>query len=91
VAAALLLAAGVPHKVLAAGTASGVLAQGTPVDRSVPSRQHRVPGAGRGSIPAAVLAAALRFKALPVAARHAWLVRNLGALRAGRIVLVQLP
>jgi hypothetical protein len=91
VAAALLLAAGVPHKALAAGTASGVVAQGTPVNRSVPSRHHRLPGAGRGSIPAAVLAAALRFKALPVAARHAWLVRNLGALRAGRIALARLP
>jgi hypothetical protein len=91
VAAALLLAAGAPDKVLAAGTVSGVQAQGTPVDRSVPSRGRRVPGAGRGSIPAPVFAAALRFKALPASARHAWLVRNLAALRAGRIALAQLP
>ena len=36
-------------------------------------------------------AAARRFAALPASARHAWLVRHLGALRAGRITLAQLP
>jgi hypothetical protein len=36
-------------------------------------------------------AAAQRFAALPTAVRHAWLVRHLAALRAGRITLAQLP
>jgi hypothetical protein len=36
-------------------------------------------------------AAAQRFAALPAAARHAWLVRHLTALRAGQITLAQLP
>jgi hypothetical protein len=36
-------------------------------------------------------AASERFAALPEAARHAWLVRNLAALRAGRITPEQLP
>ena len=91
VAAALLLAARVPYRVLSPGTVSGVLTQGTPLRRSVPSRGHRVAGAGGGTIPASVFAAALRFKALPAAARRAWLERNLGALRAGRIPLARLP
>jgi hypothetical protein len=39
--------------------------------------------------PAAV--AAQRFAALPAAERHAWLVRDLAALRAGHITLAQLP
>jgi hypothetical protein len=36
-------------------------------------------------------AAAKRFAALPAAARHAWLVGHLTALRAGRITLSELP
>ena len=36
-------------------------------------------------------AAAKRFAALPAAARHAWLVDHLAALRAGRITLSELP
>jgi len=36
-------------------------------------------------------AAAQRFAALPAAARHAWLVAHLTALRAGRITLRELP
>jgi hypothetical protein len=36
-------------------------------------------------------AAAKRFAALPAAARHAWLVAHLTALRAGRITLSELP
>jgi hypothetical protein len=36
-------------------------------------------------------AAADRFAALPAATRHAWLVANLAALKAGRITLAQLP
>jgi hypothetical protein len=35
--------------------------------------------------------AAKRFAALPAAARHAWLVAHLTALRAGRITLSELP
>jgi hypothetical protein len=38
-----------------------------------------------------VQSAARRFAALPAPARHAWLVRHLAALRAGRITLAQLP
>ncbi len=37
------------------------------------------------------LAASNRFAALPAAARHAWLVTHLAALRAGRITLSELP
>ena len=36
-------------------------------------------------------AAAQRFAALPAAARHAWLVEHLAALRAGQLTLEQLP
>jgi hypothetical protein len=39
----------------------------------------------------AVAAAARRFGALPAAARHSWLAAHLGALRAGRVSLGQLP
>ena len=38
-----------------------------------------------------VYAAATRFAALPAAARHAWLLAHLAALRAGQITLGQLP
>ncbi len=36
-------------------------------------------------------AAARRFAALPAAAKHAWLVEHLTALRAGRVSLAELP
>jgi hypothetical protein len=36
-------------------------------------------------------AAAQRFAALPPAARHAWLVEHVAALRSGQITLAQLP
>ena len=39
----------------------------------------------------AAYSAARRFAALPASARHAWLVTNLAALRAGHISLAQLP
>ena len=42
-------------------------------------------------LPAPVRSAARRFAALPSPARHAWLVRHLAALRAGRITLAHLP
>jgi hypothetical protein len=38
-----------------------------------------------------VTAAAARFAALPASTRHAWLVRNLTALKAGAITVAQLP
>jgi hypothetical protein len=66
------------------------------------SHPRRTPSAGRErdvlSPPASGLApgspayaAAQRFAALAPSARHAWLVRHLTALRAGRITLAQLP
>jgi hypothetical protein len=41
--------------------------------------------------PAQVVSAAARFAALPAATRHAWLVANLTALRAGQTTLAQVP
>ena len=35
--------------------------------------------------------AAAKFAALPAATRHAWLVANLAALKAGPITVAQLP
>jgi hypothetical protein len=57
--------------------------------RSAPTRQQ--PSGAIVPLPAPVQAAALRFAALPAPDRHAWLVRHLAALRAGRIILAQLP
>ena len=57
--------------------------------RSAPSRQR--PNGAIVPLPAPVQAAARRFAALPAPARHAWLVRHLATLRAGRITLAQLP
>jgi hypothetical protein len=48
----------------------------------------RVPPLAPGSL---ADAAAKRFAALPAAARHAWLVDHLTALRAGQITLGELP
>ncbi len=50
-----------------------------------------VPQPAAAPLPAPVSAAAQRFAALPPAVRHAWLVRHLAALRAGRITVGQLP
>jgi len=41
--------------------------------------------------PSEVTAAAAKFAALPAATRHAWLVANLAALRAGTITVAQVP
>jgi hypothetical protein len=49
------------------------------------------PGGGAPSITLQVRAAAQRFAALPAAARHAWLMTHLIALRAGRISLSEIP
>jgi hypothetical protein len=57
--------------------------------RSAPSRQR--PNGAIVPLPVPVQAAARRFAALPAPARHAWLVRHLAALRAGRITLARLP
>jgi hypothetical protein len=57
--------------------------------RSAPTRQR--PNGVIMPLPVPVQAAARRFAALPAPTRHAWLVRHLAALRAGRITLVQLP
>jgi hypothetical protein len=38
-----------------------------------------------------IRAKAVRFAALSTAARHAWLVKHLPALRTGRLTLAQLP
>jgi hypothetical protein len=76
--AALMIAAGLP----AQGQPPGTLPTG-----------NRVPGPSPlGVAPGSpAYAAAQRFAALPVSARHAWLVQHLAALRAGRITLAQLP
>ncbi len=57
--------------------------------RSAPSRQR--PSGVIVPLPVPLQAAARRFATLPATARHAWLVRHLAALRAGRITLAQLP
>jgi hypothetical protein len=50
------------------------------------------PGPQAGSPSSASrLAATERFAALPAAARHAWLVTHLAALRAGRVTLSEIP
>jgi hypothetical protein len=66
--------------------------------RALGSRPYPVGGPGNG--PAAqqfqqqqneVTKAAAKFAALPAATRHAWLVANLPALKAGTITVAQLP
>jgi hypothetical protein len=66
--------------------------------RVLGSQPYPVGGPGNG--PAAqqfqqqqneVTQAAAKFAALPAATRHAWLVANLAALRAGKITVAQLP
>ena len=52
----------------------------------------QVPGLLSGPVPGSPgYAAAQRFAAQPAAARHAWLVRHLAALRAGHVTMAQLP
>ena len=52
----------------------------------------RVPaGPGVRQAGSGVSAAARRFAALPAGARRAWLAAHLGALRAGRITLAEIP
>jgi hypothetical protein len=49
------------------------------------------PGSGSGAPAAPITAAAARFAALPAGTRHAWLVANLAALKAGHLTLAQVP
>jgi hypothetical protein len=64
---------------------AGALASQAGLSRADQPRQQGPP------LSAATQAAAQRFAALPAAARHAWLVQHLAALRAGRVTLAQLP
>ena len=57
--------------------------------RSAPTRQR--PSGTIVPLAVPVQAAARRFAGLSASARHAWLVRYLTALRAGRITLARLP
>ncbi len=76
-------------------TAALEMAAGLPLHRSppgIPPAAGSQPGTPPEVTPgSAAYAAAQRFAALPASARHAWLVRHLTALRAGRITLAQLP
>jgi hypothetical protein len=47
--------------------------------------------AGPGPLAGPISSAALRFAALPSAARHSWLAAHLPALRSGQLTLAQLP
>ncbi|HYS32412.1 MAG TPA: hypothetical protein VEM58_09135, partial [Streptosporangiaceae bacterium] len=76
-------------------TAALEMAAGLPLHRSppgIPPAAGSQPGTPPEVTPGSpAYAAAQRFAALPASARHAWLVRHLTALRAGRITLAQLP
>jgi hypothetical protein len=107
VTAALILAAGGRVSAGPPGrtpAASRARAGGRPPASSRAAAPSRAPTAGRGrtggrtQLPpwstapgSPVFAAAQRFAALPAAARHAWLVQHLTALRAGQVTLAQLP
>ena len=86
VAAGLLMAAGLPLPGASPGQCERPAAR-CPAPR---------PGLGADGLPrlapgSPAYAAARLFAALPAPARHAWLLRNLAALRAGQITLGQLP
>ncbi|MBV9380540.1 MAG: hypothetical protein JOY82_27075 [Streptosporangiaceae bacterium] len=81
VTAGLIIAAGLPLQGLPPGT--------TPAADSRPGVRSQPPPEVAPGSPA--YAAARRFAALAAPARHAWLMRHLTALRAGRITLRQLP
>jgi hypothetical protein len=68
------------------GTSPGRTGAGTPCGQCVANKVS-----GRLAPGTPVFDAAMRFAALPAAARHAWLAAHLPALRAGRIALAQLP
>jgi hypothetical protein len=73
------------HAVAAALKMSADLPQSPPPAPGMQQPAATVP------LPTPVRSAAQRFAALPAPARHAWLVKHLAALRAGRITLAQLP
>jgi len=79
------------------GASPAQQAVGAALSRSAGLPQPSLPGPvirrRNTTVPLAVpvRSAARRFAALSNAARHAWLVRHLVALRAGRITLAQLP
>jgi len=69
-----------------------VRAAGLMPDNRTPAGNGGKPaGNGSSSASAQQLAATRRFAALPTAARHAWLVTHLAALRADRITLSEIP
>jgi hypothetical protein len=75
---------------------AGTLAQQAVVDgllKAAGSQPYQpcTPWALRCTQQPQVTAAAARLAALPAATRHAWLMANLAALKAGRITLAQLP
>jgi hypothetical protein len=93
VAAGLMMAAGMPSPGAAPGTPA-VPDRGAGPSARARCQQPaaRCPASRAGLAPGSpAYAAARRFAALPAPARHAWLVNNLTALRAGRITLGQLP
>ena len=63
------------------------------VRRAAGQERHGTGRAGSGAAPSAAQQAAAvdRFAALSAAARHAWLLTHLAALRAGRITLSEIP
>jgi hypothetical protein len=65
----------------------------TQIGGGSPAKSGTAGAAGSSAPPLAlqIAAAAHRFSALPAAARHAWLVTHLAALRAGRITLSEIP
>jgi hypothetical protein len=71
---------------------AGLMFSGLPPGSRTPPGNGGTP-AGNGSSSAAArqLAAARRFAEFPAAARHAWLVAHLAALRAGRVTLSEIP
>jgi len=93
VTAGLMMAVGLPLPGAAPGTPAAArreagLSPGARCQRPAARCPASRPGLAPGS-PA--YAAARRFAALPAPVRHAWLVSNLTALRAGRLTLGQLP
>jgi hypothetical protein len=102
VAAALMMAARLLMRVSPPGSPAAVSRGSAPAQRArcehpascAPGQATQsggvpVPPALAPGSPAA--AAARRFAALPALARHIWLARHLTALRAGQIILAQLP
>jgi hypothetical protein len=71
--------------------AAAALGMSVGLPQAPPSAPGMPPRATPAPLPAPVQSAARRFAALPAPGRHAWLMRHLTALRAGRITLARLP